>query len=161
MTAAVLGIALVYFFGLDSFVKEWQSTGQEIVLLEAKLKRSASLVKRKSKIESEFKNYAGLLHPQDSGQMRTQALSEIEKVTREQSLKVLEMRPLPTRRQGPFQEYVVEVNVEGTMDQLVQFIYHLQGISGLLRVERFQVTAKGSQSSLLKAVMTVTRLSKE
>lgn len=160
-TASTVGLALLYFLGLGSFVNEWQKSGQEIVLLEAKLKRSASLAKRKSAIASEFKTYSGLLSARDSGQMRTQTLSEIEKVTREQSLKVIEMRPLPARRQGPFQEYVVEVNLEGTMDQLVQFIYHLQGTSGLLRVERLQITTKGSQSSLLKAVMTVSRLAKE
>lgn len=161
VTGGVLCLALFYSFGLGSFLKEWRQTGGEVVLLEAKLRRAALLARKKPKIESEFKTYAGLLHPEESGQMRTQTLAEIEKVTREKSLKVIEMRPLPTRRQGLFQEYLVEVNMEGTMGQLVQFIYQLQGTSGLLRVERLQISAKSSQGSLLKAVMTVSRVAKE
>ena len=161
ITGGILCVILLYAFGIQPFLRQWRQAASEMVLLEVKLKRAALLAKKKSSIEEEFKTYGALLHPQESGQMKTQALAEIEKTSREQSLKVLEMRPLPTRRQGPFQEYLIEVSLEGTMDQLVQFIYQLQGTIALLRVERLQISAKGPQGSLLKAVMTVSRLAKE
>ena len=160
-TAGVVGFTLLYLFVFDPFWKEWQRTGGAITGVEAKLRRSALLMKQKATIETEVQNYSTLLKMKDPDQMRTQTLAEIEKITREQALKVIEMRPLSTRRQGVFQEYLVEVDLEGTMSQLLQMIYHLQTTSGLLKVERLQISTKGSQSSLLKAIVTLSRLAKE
>lgn len=161
VAVGLLCFFFLYTVGLEPFLKEWRQTERQIDLLETKLKRSALLAKKRSKIEKEFQHYAGFLQPEDPDQIKTQTLSEIEKVIRGKALKIVEMRPMPVRQQGLFQEYVVDVILEGTMGQLVQLIYQLPETSGLLRVERLQISAKGSNPALLKAVMTVTRLSKE
>lgn len=161
LTVGAVSLVAWYLLGLEPFLKEWRRVGSEITLLEAKLRRGVLLVRKKSEIEKVFQQVAELLHSETQDQMKTQVLAEVEKATRERALKVLEIKPLPTRRVGHFLEYPVELSLEGTMTQAVQLIYQLHGTFGILKVERLQVTAKSSQPSFLKILMTVSRLTKE
>lgn len=162
----VFGISLTcillvsYAVLIGPFLREWRHQGEEISLLEAKLKQSAGLIQEKESLAGTFRQYAARLKVLDPDQMRTQTLADLEKMTREQSLRVIEMKPLAGRRQGAFQEHLIEISLEGSMAQLLQFIYQLQETSGVMRVERLQMSAKGSQPSQLKALFLLSRLSK-
>lgn len=85
-------------------------------------------------------------------------LSEIERVARNASLSLKDIKPGLTKKMGPYKEYTIEIEVESEINYLADFIYQLEKTPRLLRVESFQLRPKTKKSSFLKAQMTVTQV---
>jgi len=83
-------------------------------------------------------------------------LSEIEKIARNASLLLKNIKPGVTKKIGLYKKYTIEIEVESEINYLVDFIYQLEKTSRLLRIEDFRLQPKEKKSTILKVQMTIT-----
>ena len=156
VTTSVVVLALLYHFLLDPFVREWRGLATEIRAAEAHLQKTRLLLKKKSEIEEAFRKYTGVA--QEGAPAMTGILQEVEGLAQKARLQVLDMRPLPEKRKGFFQEQGLEVSAEGSAPQFAQFVYSLLESPNSLKIEKLELTSKVGQNQLLRALIVVTTL---
>lgn len=86
-------------------------------------------------------------------------LKEIEGAARQFNVTIAGTKPPVARTESSYEEYAVEVEVEGNLQALVEFLYALESSPQLLRVPALVVAPKAeADRSLLKCTMTVTKV---
>ena len=155
-TAGIVVVALLYHFLLEPFSKQWRDFSTEIQVAEARLHKTRLLLRKKTEIEEEFRKYASVSQP-SSGAM-TGILQEVEGLAQKAGLEILDMRPLPQKKKGLFQEQGLEVSAEGNAPQFAQFVYSLLESPNSLKIEKLELNSKAGQSQLLRALVVVTTL---
>ena len=100
-TTLLSAVALLYHFLLDPFFKEWRELSTEIRMAEARLQKTRFLLKKKMEIEAVFQKYAAI-SKEESGEVMTGILQEVEGLSQKAQLEILDMRPLPQKKKGFF-----------------------------------------------------------
>ena len=156
VTTAVALFALLYHFLLEPFFREWRGLATEIRVTEARLRKTRLLLRKKSEIERDFQKYRA--SSKDSSEAMTGILQEVESLAQTVSLEILDMRPLPQKKKGIFQEQGLEVSAEGSASQFARFVYSLLGSPNSLKIEKLELSSKAGQNNRLRALIIVTTL---
>lgn len=108
---------------------------------------------RYEKLSKYFKNVG-------SGEETTAIiLSEIESLGRKSNLNLLDLKPQETKDRGFYKEYSVEMEAEGEMESLMDFVYQLNASAQLLRVEKLRLNLKDKQSKVVTTSLLITKFS--
>lgn len=59
---------------------------------------------------------------------------------------------------GQAQKYLVTINCEGTMEKVMEFMYNIETANKLFVVEKYELTPKSKDTSIVKCTMTVSNL---
>jgi Tfp pilus assembly protein PilO len=84
-------------------------------------------------------------------------LREIERLSRDLPLRIRGMRPLPSEDKGFYKRFAVSMEIEGSVEHTMQFVYLIENSPRLLRVERLQLTADGKKRGQLNSRLLVSR----
>ncbi len=160
VTAAVLIAALCYLFLLDPFFREWRTLSSRIQLAQGKLQRTRLLLKRKSEIEAAYQALTGGSTDRSKApeSVVTQMLQEVEDLAQKSGLNILELRPLPGRKKGFFQEQGLELSAEGTAPQFARFIYSLFESPNPLKIEKLELRSKSGGDPSLRGILVLSTL---
>ncbi len=69
------------------------------------------------------------------------------------------IKPLATKSFDRYNKYTFRMTMEGRIDELIKFIYEMQASEQLLKIERMVLRAKERQHEVIKAVVTISKLS--
>ena len=86
-------------------------------------------------------------------------LNEVEKIARGASVEITDIKPRPTKEMLFYKKYLLEMDCQATMEKHIEFIYNLQQSKQLIRVERLKLSSQGKNNPLLKANMSITKVS--
>jgi len=89
----------------------------------------------------------------------TSVLKEIEKLANKSAVYLVDMKPGGVHQQGAFKKYVVNLNCEAQMQQLVEFMYNIESSYHLLTIEKYEITPKSKESGVASCAMTVVKIS--
>jgi Tfp pilus assembly protein PilO len=90
---------------------------------------------------------------------QAQILGEVEGLARQAKLNLLGTKAREPRAQRSYEEYPMEVDVEGDLSGVMAFLYGLQRSPQLLRITELTLTPKGREAaSAVKAVAVITRV---
>ena len=129
---------------------------KEIFIQGKKLARSTRILSQEELIVSEYKKLTyGLKQDGSDEEEVAKLLSEIEKLAKKTSVFLANIKPRLTEKKENYRKYVIAVEVESEMTNLVDFFYQLEASPRLLRVEDFHLTPKKEGSNTLKARITI------
>ena len=154
ITAGVIALAGLLNFVVIPAVERIESLREKVVTLEQKAQRYQWLINNQ---ESLRKAYADL--PLISGgldfsvkQDLSTFLNNLEVISRQSGLRLIEMRPVEASLNKEF-HLNVELRQQGSMPQITAFLYYVEVIAGFV-VEKMQVNSSAS-ADLLEVNMLV------
>ena len=162
---AIAGLLTIWFISrvvLSPFHEKLVTLDREVVLQEAKLRRGITLIERKEAISKEYDKYASFFSIQNYSDEESVAnfLKEVEKISRETNLTILDMKPQKEAAKDKFsKEYQINIKAEANMEELIKFLYELHNSTILFSVERATLSPKSEDSSDLSIAMTVVGVS--
>lgn len=159
-------IALLFF---SSAVLDWaivepvnkkiKKINQEIKVSQAQLTFDLSNVAHKDEIAKEFEKYASYQKASGSDEENiTMMLSVLEDLGRDSGLTFLDIKPQQPDKTDLFKKYTIAIETEGTMEELVQFLYKLDNSEHLLRVEKLRLSTRDKAANQLKSSIVVTKI---
>lgn len=158
----VAGCLLVVKVVFSPFHIRLSGLSQEVMVEEARFKKGVSLVENKKGIEEEYKKYASYFSIQGFSDEESVAnfLKEVEKVSRETGMVVLDMKPAKDAQADKFsKQYQIKIKAEAGMEQLVKFLYKLSESPLLFSVEKLTLIPKAENSPVLGISMTIVGVS--
>jgi Tfp pilus assembly protein PilO len=154
-------LSIAYITLVEPLIARWNNVNSRIELAKAKLQKSLSLIKDKSKIDKEYASFAGRLKksPTEEQEM-TIVLDELEKTARRSNLKITSMRPKPARQKEYYKQFEVEIETESDIGSLMRFIYDIKNSPQLIKIDKLNLNTRGGQQSVvIKSSMLISKIS--
>ena len=130
-----------------------------ILIQEKKLQKYLHILSQEGLVTGEYQKYTeGISQNYSDEEEKLKLLSAIEKMARNASVLLKDIKPGATKKIGHYKKYTIEIEVESEINYLADFIYQLEKTSRLLRIEGFQLQPKKKKSAILKARMTITEV---
>ena len=136
-----------------------QFLDREIKVSEKQLCLNLCNIARKEVVEKEYKEYDKYVGEEGSEEEETsKILSEIETLARKSGMYLIKMKPQSPKVTGFQKEYKIEIEAEGKIEIVVQFLYQLNNSSQLLRAEKIRFTLKEENTSVFKVSMLISKI---
>lgn len=136
-----------------------RSLNEEIVKKEADIKNSLRVLSHKEQIMAEKTKYASFLTGSKSeDEETTSILKEIESLADKTSIYLIDLKPGGIREEGLTKKFMVNLNCEGQVEQLVDFMYNIEKSDTLLKIEEYQITPKAKDSSVARCKISVSTI---
>lgn len=159
LTTVILAGFLVYNFVFNPLIERLNNLNQQIILKEAKLKKHLKILSEEPSIESAFKNYADYIKQTTSEEQEMASLlSKIETVASQVNIHISDMKPRKPKSSDFYKILSVEIEAEGELEALMQFIYTLQNTPHLLKAEKLRLEKQSKRTTGLKAYLVVNKL---
>lgn len=121
---------------------------REIVLSRAKLKKYLILLGQKESLQNKYAQAASQVK-QAEGEVLISGLSEMEDIAKGSGILITDIRPQSgAKKDSLYKESVIDVRAEGTIEGYLKFIYDIENSLTLLRIKKFQLTAKPNSQNL-------------
>lgn len=160
VTVSVISILGFYVFILEPLYKKWSQFDIELGSANARLFKNLRLLANKEVLEREYDKYKDYIQRADSGEEEmASVLKEIENVASSCGVKITSIKPKDTKQLKNYKKSTVELVSEAKINQFLKFIYELEGSKKLLKVERFILSLKSSQSDILKGTLVIRKIS--
>ena len=156
-----VALSLIYIILIEPLVARWNNVNSRIGLVKAKLQKSLSLMKDKSKIEAEYNNFTQKLKQSSSDEQEiTIVLDELEKAARRSGLRITSMRPKPAKQKEHYRQFEVEIETESDMSSLMRFIYDIKNSPQLIKIDKLNLNTRGGQQAVvIRAAMLISKIS--
>lgn len=157
---AVFFISLVIFERLiiSPVFSKMKSLDKEIQIKEAQIKRNLRILSRKEMILAENVKYGSFLESFESGEdQAASSLKEIEGYADKASVYLIDMKPSSAKDTGTSKKYLINLNCEAQMEQLINFMYSIENSKELLTIEKCQIGQKAKGSSVAKCSMAISK----
>ena len=131
----------------------------QIQLKKRMIENSLRLLNQKEEIQDESRKYARYLGKRLSeGEEIATLLKEIEDIAKKSQVLLIDLKPSSAERIDFYTEHKVEVETESDTNQLITFIYNLQNSESILRVQKFHISPKADNISIVKGYLTITKV---
>lgn len=126
---------------------------------EEELKVDLRNLKEKKAISQEYEKYTQYVTKAGSDEEEVaKILAEIEGLARKSGVSLIDITPQAATEIDFYKEYVAEVEIEGKTQAVVKFLYQLNNSALLLRTQKLRMSLKEKGSSVVTAVLLVTKI---
>lgn len=126
---------------------------------ESGIKKNLHILALKDRILSETAKYYGVLtKPKSDEEEISGLLKEVENIANKTSIYLVDMKPVEPKSVGAFKKYSINLNCEGQMEQVLNFMHHVESSIKFLSVEKYQVAPKSKGSSVAKCNMVIVKM---
>jgi Tfp pilus assembly protein PilO len=159
IAAIAVFIVFVDRFIVDPMTARMNQISREIKASEGDLRVAMELVKQKGAVSAEYKKYSAYVRKSGSDEEeQTKMLGEIEELARKSGVSIASMKPVAPKTVDFHKRYEVELEVDGEMEPVINFLYQLSNSPQLLRTERMSLNPKEKDSSIVKSKINVTKV---
>jgi len=139
---------------------KWNKLDEKIASDKLKLEKSERLIAKKGSITSDYKKAASAVRMIGSEEEEmAKFLTEIESLANSSSVHINEIKPLPTKQLELYRKFYAELEVEGEMAQISNFMHRIQDSPHLLAIDRLSLGSKQAEgSSLLKCRIVISKV---
>ncbi len=135
------------------------SLDKEIQERQSDIRKSLHILSQKDRILVESAKYSSFLHSFKSEEEEvTFLLKEIENITNKTSVYLIDMKPAGLKDMASTKKYLINLNCEAQMEQLIDFMYNIENSNRLLTIEKYRITPKSKESSLAKCTMSISKI---
>ena len=151
VAGALLLLSGVYTWGIEPLVSQWLQLREQIRVQELRLLRDRRILAQGEVIRTAYAQDAQDLQ---AGEAEEEAvgylLQEVDRISGSLSggVRVRGLKPQATQEKGAYRVCEVEVEAEGTLQQLARLIYKLERSPVGLRVSRLQLGPTGEGEEL-------------
>jgi Tfp pilus assembly protein PilO len=155
----VICVILLWRLVVDPVFSKISSLDKDIRAKETQIKNDLRLLAYKDRILSAKTKYASFLSMAQSEEEETASLlKEIEGMADKSSVYLIDMKPGGLKEAGGAKKYLVNLNCEAQVEQIIDFMYNVENSKKLLSVEKFQMTPKSKESSVARCSMTIAKI---
>ncbi len=122
-----------------------------------KLSTLNRLLSQQAAIDAGYQARAGYLEGGDDERARGSFLNELEALSREANIR-LNLKPRPIKRDARVSRFEVELDAEGSQEQLVAFLDALFRMPALMSVERMRIASIPTKDNWLRANLVIQRV---
>jgi hypothetical protein len=153
----VILFAISLNFVIVPLVTKNEDLNKELRLIQTKLKKYQWLLSQKDDIQNKYKQFTATLKLSDANKdPQVSALAELEEIAKEANIRIVDIRPQGNFEGAAYKEIIIELRTEGALQDYLKFIYTMENSLSLLRIEKFQLTAKAN-TQILEGSITVSR----
>ncbi|MDB4349755.1 hypothetical protein OAA99_02240 [Omnitrophica bacterium] len=132
---------------------------EEISEKETGIKKSLHILAHKDRILAASVKYKTLIRSSKSEEEEmTVLLKEIETLANESSIYLVDMKPGGLEDTGPSKKYLLNLNCEAQLQQLVEFMYSIEKSDKLLTIEKYKISPKAKESSVARCSMSISKM---
>ncbi len=155
-----LGSALLIQRGIYVPLRDWRNgLNDRIEHAEVQLRKSDKILQRSRAYEKEYAPFLKIYTWRGSEEQAMSALlSEIDQAARGANVQVLEIKPLKGRKTDLTGEFKIDISLEGSLADVVDYIHRLQVQPHLFHVEEFRVERKTAMADMLKCHVLIKKL---
>jgi Tfp pilus assembly protein PilO len=153
-------IALVYLLFFSSPVRQWFGLRGELSLKKNELITMEQALRRRELIETLCRKFEQriLARGTDAEELGL-LLKELESITRVRKVQVKSIRPMPSQWVGGYREFLVSVEVEGRVQNILELLYSIENSPKILTVKQLKINALRTGPNLLSAGILISRTS--
>ncbi|MFA6282051.1 MAG: hypothetical protein WCY05_06105 [Candidatus Omnitrophota bacterium] len=147
ITISLIAFSLVFNFFLSPLLGKYEALNKEVNINRLKLEKYLALLSQQKEIEDKYAKLS--LSPEfvkDNSDHLVTALAALENLAKKADIKIVDMRPEATQKRND--QDAIELRAEGSMENYTKFIYDIENSLLLLKIKRFQLTAKPNAQSL-------------
>lgn len=161
LLAAGTAVAIAFVMLDRAVLGPWWQHGkrvrQEVRSLEEALRARRQLLDRKPQIVGELEAYRDYLRPDPSrGSDMASLLREIETLGAKSGILLGEVKPSAGAGTEDYQEYGLDVQYQGSLQQWIHFIYLLEASRWLFDIERATITRQTEGVDLVEGSIRLT-----
>jgi len=156
-----ISLALFDFLIISPVFSRMNSLDKEISDKISGIKKYSHILSQKDRIAAERDKYNSFLTSiKSEDEEITFLLKEIENMADKNSVYLVDMKPVESRGEGQQNKYLVSLNCESQMEQLVSFMYSIENSARLLTIDKYEISPKSKESSIVKCSMTISKIVK-
>lgn len=134
-----------------------QSLNNEITRTRLKLIKYLEVLNKKEGAQNNYpQSSLGVKTLEQKQDTLVAVLAELELLSQEASVKILDIRPQAITRSSSAKEASFDLRLEGDMEGYIKFIYKIENSLFLLRIKKMQLRAK-TDSALIEGAFTITQ----
>lgn len=144
---------------IDVALDRINSLDKEIKTKESEIKNYLKILAQKDRIEIQRANYSSYLGREKSeNEEVTVFLKEIEGLANKAQIYLIDMKPAGIKDEGKLKKFLINLNCEGKMEQIITFMYDVETTNKLLTIDKYQINPKSKDSRLAKVSMVISKL---
>ena len=157
-------VCIVLLLVLDRLViypifSKMDELNKEIKKKEVDIRKNLRILAHKDSILEERKRYASFLTSSKSEEEEmTSLLKEIEGLANNSSIDLVDMKPAGLQKEGSSERYVINLNCEADMENIVDFMYSIENSEKLLSIEKYKISPKSKDSEIAKCSITIFKI---
>ncbi len=158
---AIVAVAWALFDRLlfSPVIQRMESLSTEIQNKESDRKRMSFILSQKDRIVAESAKYIKFLSKaKNVDEETTTILKEIEEIANNNSMYIVDLKPLGLRETGQAKKYTVSITCEGQMEDVFKFMYNIESSPQLLRIERCEIIPKSTESSIASCNLMMSKM---
>jgi len=159
VAGAILLVALFDRLITSPIGQGFKKVNSEIKMNERQLAQALRNLNQKDEIIREYDKYLPYIKSNYSeGEEVARLLEGIEGMGRDAGISIGDIKPRPPKEADIFRYYMIEIEAEGSMESLINFLYQLSSSKQLYRASKVYISSKDKESSAAKASMLVTKV---
>ena len=132
-TVVIIAGAVIYNFVLGSIFEKWTSLDNGVIAKKTALKKGLRLLEKRDAIVKKYNFYAKT--PKNVSNI----LSHIEKKAASFDIKTSNVKPRPMIKKELYREYVIELQIQGSIDKINKFTSELLKLPLFITIKRFDI----------------------
>jgi len=152
VTAALVSVSVLYLFALEPAAGRWREVSARLDAKEMELERSRRMAEAAGRIEGKF---TGVFRSDLTVEEAVNGLMDEVRSLAGAGVRITGVRPAPPSREPGFRIAKAQVEFEGTIEQATGLLYGIEKASGVLWIERCQLSPAGAGSNLLRGTAIV------
>ncbi len=160
ITVAIIIFSFFFSVFIMPILAKDEALDKEISAAKIKLHRYLRLIAQKDYIHDKYKKLSGqaigdaAMGENISGGI----LSDLQNLAKASGIRIIDIRSQEPKKTALYKEMIIDLRLEGAMEDYLKFVYNLENSLLLLRVKRIQINVKPN-SPLLEGSLSVSRFS--
>ncbi|MDI6732580.1 MAG: hypothetical protein QME51_02325 [Planctomycetota bacterium] len=152
ITLLIVAIFLVESFIFSGMLQKTNSLGFEIEKLKNELTDNKNILSYKNIITKEYELYGKYLEKESNPDQELQ--KTVNSLVTQAGLLNADYKPLLLKGGN---KYLIDLNAEGEMKKVINFMYNLNTVSSLLKIEKMNISPKTPKSEILKIYLQISK----
>ncbi len=123
------------------------------------IRQSKHIIKHKDRILKEAIKYKTLIKSSKTEEEEmTTLLKEVENLASKNSIYLVNMKPGGLEESPTSKKYILNLNCEAQLEQMVQFMYEIEKSKKLLSINKYKINPKSKDSSVARCRMSISKI---
>ena len=158
----MFGAGVIYLLFFSAPMHKWLNLNTQLDSTKSKLIDMERALYNQEQIEALCKKFEErILATGTDAEELGILLKELESLTRIRKIQVKSIRPLPSQWVGNYRKFLVSVEVEGRIHNLIELLYSIDSSQKILTVESLILRALRTAPGLVSANILISRTSAE
>ncbi len=157
--ATIVLVIILFNFVIDPLILRFQGLSQRLTANEIRLRKNLKILSNKKNIQAEYDKYVDFMKQKTSDEQEMSSLlSNVEKVAQELNIRITDMKPRRVKTKDFYKDLSLELEAEGLLGEITEFIYAIQNSPYLLSVEKLRLEKRSSRKPQLKTSLLISKI---